>query len=123
MILPSSPIYSKSRELWFHDGNMVLEAEDVVFKVHSHTLTHYSTVFRGMFTIPHSPNDEIFEDCPLVHLSDSNMDLLNFLKALYEARYAAITLTLRCAMLTSSALITTVITSRRSMISSRSRGS
>lgn len=87
MILPFSPIYSKSTEVWFNDGNIVLEAEDTVFRIFSGILASNSVVFNEMFTFPQPPDEETFEGCPLVHLADSAVDLMYFLKAIHDARY------------------------------------
>ena len=85
MILPSSPVYTKS-DLWFADGNIVLAAEDTAFRVFSGFLTQSSGVLRSMFTFPKPlPAEmEMLDGVPLVHMHDSAVDLAHFLRAIYD---------------------------------------
>ena len=86
MILPSSPVYARSTDVWFGDGNIVLEAEGIVFKIFSGILACNSAVFAEMFTFPQPPDVDQYAKCPLVHLTDSSIDLANFLRAIHDAR-------------------------------------
>lgn len=38
--------------LWFTDGNVVLETDTYLFRVHKSLLSFHSTVFRDMFELP-----------------------------------------------------------------------
>lgn len=76
-----TPTFTRS-DVWYDDGNMVLKAGSVVFRIHKGVLIARSTVFRDMFAVA-SVSDETFEDCPLVHLSDEPSELRHVLKALY----------------------------------------
>lgn len=87
MILPNSPVYSKSSELWFNKGNIVLEAEDTTFRTFSSVLSRESTVFRKMLTLLDTTNADILEDCPVIHLADSAVDVTYFLKAIHDTKY------------------------------------
>lgn len=69
---------------WFDDGNVVLIADDTLFRVHRGVLSHHSVVFRDMFMIPQPEEFEQMEGCPVVHLSDSPRELGVLLGALYE---------------------------------------
>lgn len=69
---------------WFDDGNVVLIAEDTLFRVHRGILSHHSDVFRDMFLFPQPEEYEQIERCPVVHLSDTQRDLGILLGALYE---------------------------------------
>ncbi|KAG6331415.1 hypothetical protein ID866_7674 [Astraeus odoratus] len=72
------------KELWFDDGNVVLQAEGKQFKVHRGILSAHSQIFKDMFSCPQPPDkDEIVEGCPVVHLQDSASDILHILNALY----------------------------------------
>ncbi|TCD68729.1 hypothetical protein EIP91_010013 [Steccherinum ochraceum] len=73
-------------EIWLDDGNVVLVAEGMAFKVHKSTLALNSEVFRDMFTIPQPADAEMWEGCPVVHLQDSKKDLLYILRALFDTR-------------------------------------
>lgn len=69
---------------WFDDGNVVLIAEDTLFRVHRGILSHHSVVFRDMFLIPQPEELEKIDGCPVVHLSDGQRELGVLLSALYD---------------------------------------
>lgn len=71
-------------DLWFSDGNLILETENSLFKVYSGLLVRKSSVFRDMFTFP-QPNDH--KDVPTVRLYDSTEELTWFLKAILDPEY------------------------------------
>ncbi|KAF7322226.1 BTB domain-containing protein [Mycena kentingensis (nom. inval.)] len=75
--------------LWFADGNLVIQAEDTVFRVYGHFLGQHSAIFSDMLALPPSLNTESYEGCPLVRLPDSAEDALHFLKALFDYDYFA----------------------------------
>lgn len=79
---PAHPIQS---ELWFDDGNLVLQAGNTQFRIHRGIICASSTVFKEMFGLPQLvPGDEVVEGCPVVHLSDSAVELQHALKAIYD---------------------------------------
>lgn len=79
--IPGTP----AKVWWFDDGNVVLIAEDTLFRVHRGMLAHHSVVFRDMFMIPLPEEFEQIEGCPVVHLTDGERDLGVLLGTLYEA--------------------------------------
>jgi len=80
------PARTKDDELWFEDGNIVIVAQRVMFKVHMGVLSKHSEVFRDMFKIPQPPSgeQEQFDGCSLVDLSDGVDDVRAILSALYD---------------------------------------
>ena len=44
--------FVRDEDVWFSDGNMVLEAERYAFKVYQGLLAQNSEVFRHLFFIP-----------------------------------------------------------------------
>lgn len=68
--LTTNPLRS---EIWFEDGNVVLQATGTQFKVHRGILSQSSPVFKAMFLLPQPPSfdGDMIEGCPIVHLSDS----------------------------------------------------
>ncbi|KZP23500.1 hypothetical protein FIBSPDRAFT_952021 [Athelia psychrophila] len=80
-------------DIWFHDGNIVLQAERTQFKIHGGILAQSSTVFNDMLSIPQplgpAPAYGMVEGCPVVQLSDSAEDVTFVLKALSQRGYAA----------------------------------
>ena len=73
---------TRDREFWLDDGNIVLIARDVGFRIYRGLLAAQSTIFADMFGSPNSGADEYYDDCPAVRLSDSPEDLRYFLRVL-----------------------------------------
>lgn len=73
-------------DIWYEDGNVILQAEGTQFKVHKSILAQSSSVFKDMFSFPQPPSvgTELVEGCPIVHLSDSAKDVNYVLQALFQ---------------------------------------
>lgn len=72
-------------DIWFKDGNVVLQAGGTQYKVHQSILSINSTVFADMFLVPQpTSGGETVEGCPLVHLTDSAVDVTFVLEALFK---------------------------------------
>ncbi|KAM5539599.1 hypothetical protein V8D89_006708 [Ganoderma adspersum] len=69
-------------EFWLDDGNIVLVARRVGFRVYRGLLVTQSTVFADMFASSTPNSDETIDSCPVVHLSDSPEDLAHLLRVL-----------------------------------------
>ena len=90
------PNPTRSHDLWFPDGSLVLQAESVLFKVYAGILARASPVFRSMISMPQpctagtsdeAEQPETYEGCPLVVMAgDSAEDVHAFLKALHDSR-------------------------------------
>lgn len=78
----------KRSELWFNDGNIVLQVESTQFRVYRGILGNSSSIFDDMFNIPQPVEDQgsLIEGCSVVQLSDSAEDWEHVLKALYKRR-------------------------------------
>jgi len=76
----------KHGDLWFDDGNIILEAELTQFKVYRGILSRSSAIFRDMFEVPQPAEDTTVDGCLVVHLSDSAEDLSYVLDALCHGR-------------------------------------
>lgn len=74
-------------ELWFLDGNIVILAASVAFKVHRGQLRRHSEVFDDLFSIPQPKDQDLYDGCPWVEVYDCPSDVLYFLKALYDGLY------------------------------------
>ncbi|KAI0668972.1 hypothetical protein C8Q78DRAFT_1193951 [Trametes maxima] len=91
-------VLSKDDELWFEDGNLVLVARDVKFRIYKGPLVAHSPVFKDMLSLPQpvttGRNDAAIvaneEDenrqCPVIPLPDSPEDLRHFLRVLTPGR-------------------------------------
>ncbi|KAH9925593.1 uncharacterized protein BXZ73DRAFT_103130 [Epithele typhae] len=94
---PATPLPSRIRvepdkELWFADGNLVLVARDVEFRVYQGPLAAHSPIFKDMLSLPqpgesetgsHSPTFDEVSACirlghkyQIDHLVTTNMDFL-----------------------------------------------
>lgn len=78
-------------DVWFTDGNCVLQAEDMLFKVYTGVLSKYSPFFETLFGLPQpeaGPGSDIgplqYEGVPLIVLHDGAVDMRYFLKALFD---------------------------------------
>ncbi|KAJ6566916.1 hypothetical protein B0H19DRAFT_940210, partial [Mycena capillaripes] len=73
--------------LWFPDGNIVLSAHGVLFRVFKGILAARSPVFAEMLAFPQSEDAETLDGCPVLHLDDSAADAMYFLKALFDYEF------------------------------------
>ena len=65
----------RDTEVWMEDGNIVIEAGNVAFKVFKGILAHRSEVFRDLFSVPSPAEVESMDGVPIVHLQDSAADV------------------------------------------------
>ncbi|KAJ7057375.1 hypothetical protein C8F01DRAFT_1151871 [Mycena amicta] len=68
--------------LYFQDCGLVLQAEDMLFRVSSDFLATQSTFFRDMLSLPIPPDAETTDGGLLVRVQDSAADMSAFLRAL-----------------------------------------
>ncbi|KAI1795343.1 hypothetical protein LXA43DRAFT_992370 [Ganoderma leucocontextum] len=69
-------------EFWLDDGNVVLVARNIGFRVYRGLLVTQSTVFADMFASSSPHSDETIDGCPVIHVSDSPEDLVHLLRVL-----------------------------------------
>ena len=71
-------------DIWYDDGNIVLQTQHTQFKVYRGILAQSSPVFKDMFMLPQPTAEDIqlVDGCPVVHLSDSAAELSYVLRAL-----------------------------------------
>jgi hypothetical protein len=77
----------RSTDVWFDDGNYVLQAEDTLFKVYGGILSKYCLFFRTLLSLPQggSPDQMMYENCPLIPLMGDAADEVGyFLRALFD---------------------------------------
>ncbi|EKM50527.1 uncharacterized protein PHACADRAFT_188091 [Phanerochaete carnosa HHB-10118-sp] len=82
--------FTKSLDIWYADGSVVLVAEKTGFRVHTSILGCACEVFRDMAAIPQPTGDdgsETYEGYPVLRLQDAAADLHHFLKAIYDFAY------------------------------------
>ncbi|KAJ7435943.1 hypothetical protein FB451DRAFT_1153424 [Mycena latifolia] len=82
---PSTP--QRDPELWFEDGNLVLQAGNSQFRVYRGILAARSPIFQDMLSFPQPPDSEMVDGCPLVRLPDAENEVSEFLKAIFIPEY------------------------------------
>ncbi|KAJ6589884.1 hypothetical protein DFH09DRAFT_1027021 [Mycena vulgaris] len=75
---------TRSTDVWYEDGSVVLQAQDTQFRVHWGVLAQHSPFFRDMKSLPQPPDQPSLEGCPIVEIPDSSLDFEHLLKALYN---------------------------------------
>ncbi|KAI1795295.1 hypothetical protein LXA43DRAFT_1178771 [Ganoderma leucocontextum] len=75
----ASDSLKRDPDLWFEDGNIILAARDVAFRVYRGLLVKQSTVFADMFATGNPAADENLDGCPVVRLPDAPSDLKHLL--------------------------------------------
>ncbi|KAJ7142088.1 hypothetical protein C8R43DRAFT_1109255 [Mycena crocata] len=75
------------QELWFQDGNLVIQAGKSLFRVYRGILATHSPVFEDMLSFPQPPDSELVDGCPLVRLPDASNEVAVFLKALLNPQF------------------------------------
>ena len=88
---PTQPIApeecAQSQEVWFDDGNLILKAENKLFRIYSGFLAARSSVFRDMLAFPPpEEGNEMMDGCHIVTVYDSAKDMAYFLKAVFDSR-------------------------------------
>ncbi|KAJ7729781.1 hypothetical protein B0H16DRAFT_1586361 [Mycena metata] len=83
--MPNSP--KRVEELWFEDGNIVLQAGDSQYRVYRGVLAARSPVFSDMLSFPQPPDSELVDGCPLVRLPDCDIEVTFFLKAIFDPEF------------------------------------
>lgn len=83
---PATPVDPVRSDIWYHDGNVILQAGNTQFKVYQGALAEASSVFKDMFSFPQPPaaDTELVEGCPVVHVSDSAEELKIVLQAMLQ---------------------------------------
>ena len=80
--IDASDNLKRDPELWLEDGNIVIVARDVAFRVYRGLLVKQSTVFSDMFATGNPAEDETLDGCPVVRLPDAPSDVKHLLHSL-----------------------------------------
>lgn len=96
LVTPTTLI--RSQDVWYDDGNVVIQAENIVFRVFRGILASNSAVFADMFSVPQPTNvtgPDVYDSCPLIQIYDTPEDARHFLKAIHDAGLVFFVLRLR----------------------------
>ncbi|TFK32172.1 hypothetical protein BDQ12DRAFT_639139, partial [Crucibulum laeve] len=86
--LQLSPPTHHSPEVWFEDGNVIIQAATTIFRIHGGSLSIYSPIFKEKLEeLRGSENVGHVDGCPVLYLDDRAEDLVHLLKALSDRRY------------------------------------
>jgi hypothetical protein len=77
-IAPNFP-FRVCQDFWFSDGNVILTAGSVAFKVHRGQLERHAEIFQTVLSIPQPENAD-----STINLWDSPTDVYHLLRALYD---------------------------------------
>jgi hypothetical protein len=78
---------TRVKDLWFDDGNLILKAENSLFRIYGGFLAARSSVFRDMLSFPPpKEGNAALEGCPVVFVYDAPDDLAHFLRAIFDSR-------------------------------------
>ncbi|PIL26161.1 hypothetical protein GSI_11916 [Ganoderma sinense ZZ0214-1] len=84
--LPASQNLQRDEQLWYPDGNIILIAREIEFRLYQGPLMEHSRVFQDMLTMPQPPPSDTQPSsaaspaCVTIHLDDSPEDLRHFLR-------------------------------------------
>lgn len=78
-------------DIWFEDGNIILQTDNALFRVYSGLLAARSSVFKDMLAFPPPPEGNLaLDSCPVVRLYDATEDVRYFLNAIFDSGYVAL---------------------------------
>lgn len=69
---------------WYPDGNLIIQAQQTIFRIYGGLLSSQSSVFEDMFKFPQPAEGDLYEGCRIVELYDSPVDLYYFLQATHS---------------------------------------
>ncbi|KAF8178666.1 hypothetical protein K438DRAFT_1604819 [Mycena galopus ATCC 62051] len=77
-------------KIWHKDGSVVLQAQNIQFRVHWGVLSLHSSFFRDMQDLPQPPQEsDNVDGCPVIEVSDSAVDVEYLLNALYNPLFSS----------------------------------
>ncbi|KAJ7666753.1 hypothetical protein DFH06DRAFT_1085908 [Mycena polygramma] len=89
-VVESEDNFTRVEELWFEEDNLIVRAEDTLFRVSKGILAARSPVLKAMlFGLP-QPNPENMGrlyGCPVLELPHSARSVTNFLKAIFDSDF------------------------------------
>ncbi|KDR77471.1 hypothetical protein GALMADRAFT_245645 [Galerina marginata CBS 339.88] len=83
-------VIKRCLEFWFEDGNVILQAEQIQFRVHISVLSLHSNIFRDMANIAQKHQEDSADavdhvnGCPLVHLWDKAVEIQHIISNIYH---------------------------------------
>ncbi|KAF8957728.1 hypothetical protein BDZ97DRAFT_1737158 [Flammula alnicola] len=75
---------TRSGDIWFEDGNIILQADNIQFRVHRSVLSNHSNFFKDLFMVPQPERELMTDNCSLVKMPDAAQDWQNLLAIVYH---------------------------------------
>lgn len=88
-----APKLVRDKTFYFSSGDLIIQstADDegicTLFRVDKSLLSFNSSVFAGMFSLPNSSDQELYDGAPVVQVTEPATELHTLFKALHNARY------------------------------------
>ncbi|KAH9925148.1 uncharacterized protein B0H18DRAFT_389171 [Fomitopsis serialis] len=79
--------FSRDEKFWYEDGNIVIVAQNIGFRVYKGLLGTHSDLFRDMFSLP-QPVPDVGDEYPVVHVTDTAAELRSLLAALSPKQFS-----------------------------------
>ncbi|KAF7364232.1 hypothetical protein MSAN_01082800 [Mycena sanguinolenta] len=79
----ASPTIERVQDLWFDDGNLIIQAGNSQYRLFRGILVAQSSVFKDMLSCPQPPDSE---GRSIVHLSDSSAEVTAFFRAIFDPK-------------------------------------
>lgn len=80
--------HDKVSDLWFEDGNLILQAENTIFRIYRGHLSARSSVFRDMFEFPPpAEGNRTLDGMPIIEVYDTAEDMKQFLRAILDSEF------------------------------------
>ncbi|TCD60087.1 hypothetical protein EIP91_010764 [Steccherinum ochraceum] len=79
--------WTKSTEVWFDDGNIILVAGGEGFRIFRGILAQQSPIFADMLKVPQptaTSGEIMYDGCPVVFMPDTALETKHFMKALHD---------------------------------------
>lgn len=80
------PEQYRCTDLWYPDGSIIFQAENVLFRVYSGLLASHSSFFSDLFSLPQPETQERYQGVPVVQIQDTANDLYYLLRAEHDTR-------------------------------------
>ncbi|KAJ3513912.1 hypothetical protein NLJ89_g2686 [Agrocybe chaxingu] len=82
------PQLVRSEDLCFEDGSAIIQAESTQFRVHKTVLARLSSIFCHVLQLgEQSASEAVVDECLVVHVSDSAVEMHQLLRLLYDLKY------------------------------------
>ncbi|KAI1791598.1 hypothetical protein LXA43DRAFT_889101 [Ganoderma leucocontextum] len=98
---PTGEVQAPKRDqvYWFDDGNLIVVAGDVEFRIYQRPLVDQSVVFQNMFTQAAPAADDQVDGCPAINLDDSPNDLRELFGLFYSFNVTKVDITFVSAII------------------------